>query len=331
MPAIVPAVAIPPLLALVVAALAVGALLRSRAAALVLDRPNQRSLHAAPTPRIGGIGILAGIAVARTFIDIAVDPRVLIALGLLIAISLVDDLRSIGVVWRMLTHLAGAALAASVFVHDGHGFLAVLAATFAITWMTNLYNFMDGSDGLAGGMAAFGFGTYGIAALCANDLQFAAFNFSVAAAAAGFLIYNFPPARVFMGDAGAIPLGFLAAVCAIAGWQRSDWPLWFGVVVFSPFIVDATLTLARRLARGAKVWQAHREHYYQRLVQAGWGHRKTLLAEFALMTAMGVIALAGLRLDSAVQTGVLTAVVALYVLLIFMLERKLGPPSLQNA
>jgi UDP-N-acetylmuramyl pentapeptide phosphotransferase/UDP-N-acetylglucosamine-1-phosphate transferase len=331
MPALDSTLAIPPLLALLVAAAVIGALLRSRAASLVLDRPNHRSLHATPTPRIGGIGILAGIAVAGTIAGVAVDLRVLAALILLITISLLDDIRSIGAAWRMLAHLAAASLAAAAIVYDGHGLLAALAATVAIAWMTNLYNFMDGADGLAGGMASFGFGAYGIAALLANDPAFAALNFSVAAAAAGFLIYNFPPARVFMGDAGAIPLGFLAAVCAIAGWQRNAWPLWFGAVVFSPFIVDASLTLARRLLRGAKIWQAHREHYYQRLVQAGWGHRKTVLVEFGLMLTASGIALAGLRLDAAGQAGALMAVAVSYIVLVVVLERRLGPPVLQDA
>ncbi len=330
MPAIVPAVALPPLLALMVAALVIGALLRSRAASLVLDRPNQRSLHVAPTPRIGGLGVLAGIAAGYAAADVAIDARILIALGLLIAISLLDDMRSVGVLWRMLAHLAAAALAASLLVFDAHGFWLALAAALVIAWMINLYNFMDGSDGLAGGMAVFGFGAYGIAALCAGDPVFATLNFSVAAAAAGFLLFNFPPARVFMGDAGAIPLGFFAAVCGLAGWQRGDWPLWFGGVVFSPFIVDATLTLAKRLVRGDRIWQAHREHYYQRLVQSGWGHRKTFFAECGLMAAVCAIALAGIRLAPATQAGVLLTVAALYILLIATLERRLAAPAVNH-
>jgi UDP-N-acetylmuramyl pentapeptide phosphotransferase/UDP-N-acetylglucosamine-1-phosphate transferase len=216
-------------------------------------------------------------------------------------------------------------------VHAAHGVAAALAATFAIAWMINLYNFMDGSDGLAGSMALCGFGAYGIAALCAGDAAFAALNFSVAAAAAGFLLFNFPPARVFMGDAGAIPLGFLAAACGIAGWQRDAWPLWFGGIVFSPFIVDATLTLAKRLVRGDKVWQAHREHYYQRLVQSGWGHRRTLCAEAGLMIAATAAALAGLRLEPTQQTAMLAAVTIAYVALIVVLERRLPPLAANHA
>jgi UDP-N-acetylmuramyl pentapeptide phosphotransferase/UDP-N-acetylglucosamine-1-phosphate transferase len=331
MPALVPSVAIAPFVALIVAAIVTGTLLRSRAAALVLDLPNHRSLHAAPTPRIGGIGILAGITSACVYAGVAVDLRLLFALALLIAISLLDDMRSIPARWRMLAHLVSAAIAAAVFQFDPDNLWTLAAATIAIAWMTNLYNFMDGSDGLAGGMAVFGFGSYGIAALCGGDLSLATITLSIAAAAAGFLIFNFPPARVFMGDAGAIPLGFLAAICGVAGWQQGDWPLWFGPAVFSPFIVDATLTLLRRLARGAKVWEAHREHYYQRLVQSGLGHRRTLFAEFALMIFVSAVALTGLQSAPSLQTGAGAAIAVLYVLLLIVLERKLSVTGPRNA
>ena len=325
-----PSVAIAPFVALIVATIVTGALLRSRAAALVLDLPNHRSLHAAPTPRIGGIGILAGITSACVYSGVAIDQRLLVALALLVTISLLDDLRGVSARWRMLAHLVSAAIAAAVFLFDANNLWAIAAATIAIAWMTNLYNFMDGSDGLAGGMAVFGFGSYGIAAVCASDFSLAAITLSIAAAAAGFLIFNFPPARVFMGDAGAIPLGFLAAICGIAGWQQGDWPLWFGPTVFSPFIVDATLTLLRRLARGAKVWEAHREHYYQRLVQSGLGHRRTLFAEFALMIFVSGLALAALQSDPSSQTIAGAALAAFYVLLLIALERKLSVTGPRN-
>jgi UDP-GlcNAc:undecaprenyl-phosphate/decaprenyl-phosphate GlcNAc-1-phosphate transferase len=168
-----------------------------------------------------------------------------------------------------------------------HNFLIGLVVLFAVVWMTNLYNFMDGSDGLAGGMTFWGFTAYGVAALMhGNDTQ-AMLNFSIGAAALAFLYNNFHPAKVFMGDAGSIPLGFLAAAMGLWGWQQSLWPAWFPLLVFSPFVVDATVTLIKRAVRGEKVWQAHREHYYQRLVQIGWGHYYTALFEYALMLAAG--------------------------------------------
>jgi UDP-N-acetylmuramyl pentapeptide phosphotransferase/UDP-N-acetylglucosamine-1-phosphate transferase len=95
----------------------------------------------------------------------------------------------------------------------------------------------------------------------------------VAAAAAGFLCFNFHPARIFMGDVGSVPLGFTAGALGLVGWRSGAWPLWFPLLVFAPFILDATVTLLRRALRGEKVWQAHRSHYYQRMVQMGLGHR----------------------------------------------------------
>jgi len=103
-----------------------------------------------------------------------------------------------------------------------------------------------------------------------------------------FLKFNFNPARIFMGDSGSIPLGFFSAGIGLLGWQRELWPIWFPMMVFSPFVVDATVTLTRRLLRGEKVWQAHREHFYQQLVQMGWGHCRTALSEYVLMGSVGL-------------------------------------------
>jgi len=137
----------------------------------------------------------------------------------------------------------------------------------------------------------------------------------VAAAAAAFLLFNFPPARLFMGDAGSIPIGFLAAALSLAGWRDGDWPAWFPAVVFAPFIVDATLTLAKRLISGERIWDAHNKHYYQRLVRLGWGHRKTALAEYALMLVCGATALWSLRAPLYVQLCALGGLVALHAIL----------------
>ena len=284
----------PPLLAVIVSSALVALLLRSHLAPYMLDHPNKRSLHAAPVPRVGGIGIIGGVAAAWGYAQPVMNPWLLTALGLLICVSVYDDVRGAGVGWRLCIHLASALLLAMALLHDDAWWL-ISTVTLATVWMINLYNFMDGADGLAGGMTVIGFGGYGLAALLGGDFSFAALNLSVSAAALGFLLFNFPPARVFMGDGGAIPLGYLATAFNITGWQRGDWPWWFGIVIFSPFIVDATLTLAKRLLHGAKIWQPHREHYYQRLVQNGWGHRKTAYAEYALMLACGAIALAGAR------------------------------------
>src|SRR5262249_56892173 len=124
-------------------------------------------------------------------------------------------------------------------------------------------NLRDGSDGLAGGMALIGFGAYAVAANDAGHGALAGVSIAVAAASAAFLFFNFAPARIFMGDVGSVPLGFLAGTLGILGWREGAWPLWFPMLVFAPFACDATLTLIRRLLRRERVWEAHREHYYQ--------------------------------------------------------------------
>jgi len=156
-------------------------------------------------------------------------------------------------------------------------------------------------DGFAGGMAVWGFGSFAVLGLMAGNMTFVGVSLVVAAAAAGFLVFNFPPARIFMGDTGSATLGLLAGGLSLWGSRDRVFPFWAAVLVFSPFIVDATVTLMRRLGRGERVWQAHRTHYYQRLVQSGWGHRKTVLAEYGLMAACGASAVVGTRLDSAGQ------------------------------
>jgi UDP-N-acetylmuramyl pentapeptide phosphotransferase/UDP-N-acetylglucosamine-1-phosphate transferase len=185
--------------------------------------------------------------------------------------------------------------------------------------MINLYNFMDGMDGFAGGMTLIGFST--LAWLGRADATFTDVCLIVAAASAGFLIHNFPPAKIFMGDTGSTALGFLTAACTLWGSKANLFPLWIAILVFSPFIVDATVTLLRRLLRGEKVWQAHRSHYYQRLVLLGWGHRKTVLAEYVLMLACAGSAVLAMELPPAGQTWLLVIWVFIYSLLIWGVGR----------
>jgi UDP-GlcNAc:undecaprenyl-phosphate/decaprenyl-phosphate GlcNAc-1-phosphate transferase len=201
-----------------------------------------------------------------------------------------------------------------------HG-LWLLPVLLFIVWMTNLYNFMDGSDGLAAGMALFGFSFYGIPGLINGNEAFAMINFSVGAAALGFLYYNFHPARVFMGDAGSIPLGFLAAGFGVWGWQLGYWPFWYPILVFSSFVIDSTVTLLKRVRHGENLVKAHRGHYYQRLVQMGWGHRNTAIAEYALMLLTGMSALWGIGLDTQGQVNLLVCWCAVYLGLATWIDR----------
>lgn len=281
-----------------------GGLLKSGLAwRLATDIPNERSLHVRPTPRVGGWGMIPVTVGAMLILAPALW---LIALGavFLAAVSQIDDRRGLPARVRFAAHLiAVLALLVAYPATVPWWCLAILA--FLMLWLVNLYNFMDGADGLAGGMALFGFGAYAAAALFGPapmlDLGWACA--ALAGAAAGFLAFNFHPAKIFLGDAGSIPAGFLAGALGYWGWRGGAWPIWFPALVFSPFIGDASITLIRRLLRGEKFWQAHREHYYQRMVRLGLGHATTAWVWYLVMFVGVIIAVWALGRSPAVQWG----------------------------
>lgn len=278
-----------PILVLAATAGGLSWLLRSGwARRLAVDVPNERSLHSAPTPRVGGVVALPLALGAMLWLAPALRGLAVIAL-LLVAVSWFDDRRGLPVRMRLAAQLLAAGLAVAEMDAGALPLWTFAVAALGLVWLTNLYNFMDGANGLAGGMAVFGFGAYGLAA--GGEPEVALASFSLAGAAAGFLLFNVRPARLFLGDAGSIPLGFLAGAIGLYGVLRGLWPVWFPLLVFSPFIADATVTLARRLLRGEKVWQAHREHAYQKLVRLGWSHERLAAHAWGLMFAASVGAL----------------------------------------
>ena len=308
------------LLAFAVSAVVVRLLITRSVANLFLDHPNERSLHARPVPRTGGLGILAGIGCAIAWL-VPGTAMLLLGAGVLAAVSVIDDWRSLPALVRLLAHLA-VCVAFLVLAVPGLSMPSLVLLALATGWLTNLYNFMDGMDGLAGGMGVIGFAAYGAAGWLGGDTTIAAASFAVAGGALGFLLFNFSPARVFMGDVGSIPLGFLAAAVGVLGWSRGLWPLWFPVVVFAPFVVDASVTLVRRALGREKVWRAHRSHYYQRLVLMGWSHRRTALFEYALMLAGAAIALLAARLNPPGQLAVLVILAMTYTLAMVAVDRR---------
>ncbi len=313
------------LLPALVAAAVIAMLRKSAVAARLADRPNERSLHATPTPRIGGIGVMVACLPAAFFTGATLSALAGLA-ALLALVSLADDFRSLPVSLRLGVHAAAAMFALTLIAPGLHP-VALAAAVLAIVWMTNLFNFMDGADGLAGGMAAIGFATFAIAGWQSGLLPLAAFALAIASASIGFLAFNFPPAKVFLGDAGSVPLGFLAAGFGALGIAHGAWPAWFPVLVFSPFIVDATVTLARRALRGERVWRAHREHCYQRLVLAGWSHRRLALSAYAWMLAVAASALAARAGEPEIRWVILASWSAVYAAALFVVERQLPPGS----
>jgi UDP-N-acetylmuramyl pentapeptide phosphotransferase/UDP-N-acetylglucosamine-1-phosphate transferase len=233
-------------------------------------------------------------------------------------------MKSLPIAVRLTAHFAAAAVAVAVLASNipGVSLFSLALSMLALAWMTNLYNFMDGSDGLAGGMAVIGFGTFAIAGAQAGSAPLALACASLTSAALGFLVFNFPPARAFMGDAGSIPLGFLAGALGGYGVVAEAWPAWFPLLVFSPFVVDASVTITRRVLRRERFWIAHRSHYYQRLVLSGWTPRRLAASAYALMIAAAASALAMRTAEAANQYAILVVWVLLYLAAMVAVERK---------
>ena len=297
-------------------ALGILVLMERRLLPVPLDQPNARSLHTKPVPRGGGIAIWLGWLATLCWQPI--DQAWLIPLLLLVAISYLEDRRGLPVHLRLALHIL-AAVWLTWFVTMEQPLAIQLAIALALVWMLNLYNFMDGSDGLAGGMTLFGFSAYALAAFIEGDRDFALLNLCLVFSSLAFLLYNFHPARIFMGDTGSVPIGFLAGAFGLIGWQKGLWSYLFPILVFLPFIADATITLFRRLLKGEKIWRPHRDHYYQRLVQLGYGHRGTAYIYYMLMLATGATAVATHR--SVALTGVWIWL-ALLAVLYFMVGRR---------
>lgn len=303
----------------------------------ILDHPNERSLHSSPTPRGGGIAILIAIVVGGVLlVNIFNNTAHLIwvmAIMLIVAvISFLDDRYTLSPVYRFPVHL----LAAALLIYGGYSVdslhlpgiiwhwssvTGIIFTTLFVVWSLNLYNFMDGMDGFAAGMAIVGFGTMALIGWIAGRELFFATNLIVFASVAGFLIFNFPPARIFMGDVGSSTLGLLVAGFALWAERESILPLWVSVLIFSPFIVDATVTLFRRILRGERIWEAHRSHYYQRLVQMGWSHRKTVLYEYIIMVLSGGSAILAMYVSVTFQWIIIIVWTMIYAILMLIIDK----------
>lgn len=323
--------------AFLIVALATWYLVSPRAWLNVLDHPNERSLHDTPMPRTGGIAIVLAVVLvlAGGYLTAQISSSIgwLAVAALLVAtVSLIDDRRGLALRYRLVAHLVAATLLAYTGLHVAGEvwpggqpawpwWLSVAIGVLTVVWMINLYNFMDGMDGFAGGMAVIGFGAMGLQGWLVGANEYALINLVIAAAAGGFLVFNFPPARIFMGDTGSATLGLLAAAMVLWGARDEVFPLWASFLVFSPFIVDATTALIRRIARGDRFWLAHKTHYYQRLVQMGWGHRKTVLVEYGLMVGCAVSAIVAVRSTPTVQWAIMIFWLLVYAILIIWVDR----------
>jgi Fuc2NAc and GlcNAc transferase len=287
----------------------------------MLDVPNHRSSHLIPTPRGGGLAIgtvaLAGVTLAAWWGPLpAPVAAAMLGGGLVIgSVGWIDDARGLGAAVRFAAHLLAASWAvwwlggfSRLFVADGSLTLGPLGAVLAIlfiVWFTNLYNFMDGIDGLAAGEAVFVGLIGGVLLLVSGNPQLALPSFLLSGASAGFLLWNWAPAKIFMGDVGSGLLGYLFGVLALASDTARAMPLLLWVLLFGVFFADATITLVRRMARGEKWYEAHRNHAYQRLVRAGWAHSSVSGAVLLIDLALGVLAAAAMAAPVLLLPGLL--------------------------
>jgi UDP-N-acetylmuramyl pentapeptide phosphotransferase/UDP-N-acetylglucosamine-1-phosphate transferase len=285
----------------------------------ILAHPNERTLHSRPTPQTGGLAIIVSVVIAlvaaASVLIVAQPSKPLLPKGMasgslwivlsmlfIFIVSFIDDCIGLPASLRLGVQAGSAFIIIggvgltllSIPIPGGEaiplGIAAIPVSALLLIWMANLYNFMDGMDGFAGGMTLIGFSFlayFGWEAHFPVMLIIATF---VAMGALGFLIHNFPPARIFMGDAGSITVGFLGGTFILLGVRDKIFDLWVPIMIFSPFIIDASVTLIRRALQRKKIWEAHREHYYQRLVLIGWSHRRTVLAEYGVMILCGGLA-----------------------------------------
>ena len=274
----------------------------------VLDQPNQRSSHETPTPRGGGLALIPLVLVVWTLWGATHGPvppglwLVLCGAAVLAGLSWLDDMKGLPSALRFAVQAAAVALGMVGLSDGGLAFQGLLppwldhlAAGFAWLWFVNLFNFMDGIDGITGvETVSISLGLALCLALLGGAPVSLALALLLAGAALGFLPWNWAPAKVFMGDVGSVPLGYLLGWLLLLAASHGFWAS--AVILPLYYLADATLTLLKRGLRGEKVWRAHREHAYQRAVQGGLGHAAVALRVLAcnlLLIALAALAAAG--------------------------------------
>ena len=294
----------------------------------IFARPNERSSHSTPVPTGGGVVVCAAVFSAWALIGlgcVGTAAPVLIVCGLaagLAIISWIDDLSGLNQAIRLITQIAAIGISLAALPAPGPFFGGVFpvsldyaAAGLIWLWFTNLYNFMDGIDGLAGvETVTVGVGIAATAGIAGISNSIPAFGLTIAAAAAGFLWWNWCPAKVFLGDVGSVPLGFLVGWLLLSLATYGEWAA--ALILPLYFLTDASLTLVHRAIRGERVWQAHHEHFYQRAEDRGLRHDRIVGLIFIanlLLVVLAIVAASGQAV-----LAIIGAVCTVVLLLVFL-------------
>jgi len=256
----------------------------------MITQPGVRQSHQVATPTGGGLGVMFSIVVMSVVLHF-IHPvpafwwqKMLPGILLLVLIGWRDDKHPVSSLARLLVQLVVSLwlLGFGWLQYSVYEAVLYFGALITMMWMMNLYNFMDGSNGMAGFQGVFAGVVISVLFYLGDEQAMALLSVIVAAACAAFLPLNFPHARVFMGDVASVPLGFIFASLAVYGLQTGvlNWPV--AILIMSVFIVDATLTLLARAIRGERWYTAHAQHIYQRLIAQGWSHSRVLIVYQAI-------------------------------------------------
>jgi UDP-N-acetylmuramyl pentapeptide phosphotransferase/UDP-N-acetylglucosamine-1-phosphate transferase len=319
------------------ALIATGVLLPILRRCKVFDLPNERSSHERPIPSGGGIALVfvavtIWLAVSYDVFDwfqiMESDQNVKWVTGgtvFLALVSWVDDLKGLNPLIRLASQL-GTVIGVMILLPEPlvlfngmiPGWLDQVIIVFLWIWFINLFNFMDGIDGLAGiETGAIGLGVFFIATYTSIGGTLAILALTLSAVGIGFLVWNWAPAKIFMGDVGSVPIGFLLAWLLLTLAQKGY--MLQALIIPAYYLADATVTLVRRASRGEKIWLPHRDHYYQQAVQRGLGHARVSVVVAGLNAFL--IGLALLSLWSEVG-GLLGGLVVTALVLFYMRGKK---------
>lgn len=285
---------------------------------VLLDRPNERSNHVAPTPRGGGLAVVFALIICLVQVDFPYGP--LFSMLLLAAVSLLDDLITVPPLYRLMVQILAVSVPVTMLEHQVVAdFLPLWLDKLIIgamwVWFINLFNFMDGIDGIsATEMIGIGLGIC-LVMVFTDHFPNELFNYGMilAAAACGFMWWNWHPARIFLGDVGSVPIGFFSfyilLLLAVHGYVAA------ALILPAYYVSDASITLARRLYKRKKIWQAHSEHYYQKAVRGGRSHDSVSRYIFGMNLLLIMLAILSTLSPENAATNVAMAYASVFLLL----------------